>query len=258
MRQHAALVVLIFLFSMAAFAQDARPEGQQAPPEPAQTAPEAQTKPQENAPEQPGAVPTTDEPLPSAPEPAAIPIIDVYAGYSYMGADPYTLNQQTGLHGWNVALDLNLARWLSLVAEFGGSSGGIDVPVIVPTPFPPCTPLCPPSADTFSASTHMLTYLFGAKLPYRRWEKATPFAQLLFGRAHVSGEALGAKEVDTQLAYSLGLGLDYNVSARFAWRVEGDYLHTKFFGAKQDNYRVSTGIVWKLNHKKKQRTLTTP
>jgi hypothetical protein len=28
-----------------------------------------------------------------------------------------------------------------------------------------------------------------------------------------------------------------------AWRVEGDYVHTRFFSAGQNNVRISTGIV---------------
>jgi hypothetical protein len=57
---------------------------------------------------------------------------------------------------------------------------------------------------------------------------------------------------------ALGAGLDYNISRRFAWRVQGDYWQTKFFTHTQDNYRLSTGIVIRLIRKKKQRTIVTP
>jgi hypothetical protein len=48
------------------------------------------------------------------------------------------------------------------------------------------------------------------------------------------------------------------MTQRLAWRVQADYLQTKFFRNKEDNFRVSTGIVLRLTHKKKTRTLTTP
>jgi opacity protein-like surface antigen len=107
-------------------------------------------------------------------------------------------------------------------------------------------------------STHLFTYLFGARVPYRRWEKFTPYAQLLFGRAHVEGSVMGVSESDTESAIALGLGADYRITERLAWRVQADYLRTRFFSYYEDNYRVSTGIVLNFTHKKKRRTLTTP
>jgi opacity protein-like surface antigen len=205
----------------------------------------------------------TQEP-PSVPnvsdtgEEQKVPLGEVYVGYSYAGADPFSLGQQTGLSGWEGALQINATRWLSLVADFSGDYGTVQLPVSVPTPFPPCPPLCPSSATSLDVNTHLYTYLFGANVPYRKFARLTPFAQALIGRAHVSGEIQGISEIDTETAFALGFGADYRISERLGWRVQADYLHTKFFHNVDDNYRLSTGITWHWTHKKKTRTLTTP
>ena len=195
---------------------------------------------------------------PSAPEPEPTPRLDLFVGYSYASADPFSTNVRIGLNGWEGALSLNLARWLAVVADFGGAYGSVQIPVAVPTPFPPCPPACPTTTTTFPVNTHVFTYLFGFKVPYHRWEKLTPYAQGLLGRAHVTGTALGTSETDTKFSMALGLGADYTINSRFAWRVQADYWQTRLFGHYEDNYRLSTGIVLRRTHKKKRRTLTTP
>jgi opacity protein-like surface antigen len=187
-----------------------------------------------------------------------MPRAEFFAGYSYAGADPYFTGKRTGLNGWEGAVRLNLVSWLGIVADFGGEYGHVPLPVLVPTPFPPCSPFCPPSSSTFSVDTKLYSYLFGADIPYRKWDRFTPFAQLLFGKAHVHGQFGGTSEIDTKFATALGIGADYRIIPRLALRVQGDYLQTKFFANTEDNFRVSAGIVLQLTRKKKTRTLTTP
>jgi opacity protein-like surface antigen len=188
----------------------------------------------------------------------------LFGGYSFIGGDPFSVGHRVGLNGWEGAIDINFLRWLRVVADFGGNYGTSHIPIAFTTPFPPCTPLCPGTFDTFPVSTHQYTYEFGADFPYRRWDKIVPYGQALFGRAHVTGtangigETRGTKEYDSKFSMLLGMGFDYNISPRFAWRLQADYLQTKFFGNTEDNYRVSTGIVWKITRRKKKRTLVTP
>lgn len=187
-----------------------------------------------------------------------MPRAELFAGYSYAGADPYATTERTGLNGWEGGLRLNLAKWLGIVADFSGDYGQVKLPVLTPTPFPPCAPLCPASSSTFPVDTRLYSYLFGADVPYRKWDRFTPYAQFLFGKAHVSGEFAGTTEVDTKFATALGFGADYRITQRLSWRVQADYLQTRFFANKEDNFRVSTGIVLRLTRRKKNRTLTTP
>jgi len=251
-----ALALLILAFCVSTEAQQTNepqnPPASQNPPAPAnppapQNPPEPQTAPEPQIPEPP-----------SAPEPPRLPIAELYGGYTYVSADPFSTNTRVRLDGWEATLSLNVVRWLGLVADFGTSYGNAQIPVAVPTPFPPCPPLCPTSTTNLTVNTRLFTYLFGARVPYRRWKKFTPYAQGLFGKAHVKGSILGVSESDSKFAIALGLGADYRISQRLAWRVQADYLRTRFFSYYEDNYRVSTGIVLNFTHKKKRRTLTTP
>ncbi len=47
---------------------------------------------------------------------------------------------------------------------------------------------------------------------------------------------------DTSFATALGGGLDYKIIRPVAWRFQGDYVQTRFFGTTQNNVRLSTGI----------------
>ncbi|MGC1223452.1 MAG: hypothetical protein WA872_16880 [Candidatus Sulfotelmatobacter sp.] len=71
--------------------------------------------------------------------------------------------------------------------------------------------------------------------------KFRPFAEGLFGGAHVNvNNGVGS---DTSFATALGGGLDYKIIRPVAWRFQGDYVQTRFFGTTQNNVRLSTGIV---------------
>jgi hypothetical protein len=71
--------------------------------------------------------------------------------------------------------------------------------------------------------------------------KVRPYAEALFGGAHVNvNNGVGS---DTSFATALGGGLDYRLLKPIAWRFQGDYVQTRFFGATQNNVRISTGIV---------------
>ena len=45
-----------------------------------------------------------------------------------------------------------------------------------------------------------------------------------------------------EIATALGGGIDYRLIHGIAWRLQGDEVHTRFFGGGQDHFRFSTGI----------------
>jgi hypothetical protein len=53
----------------------------------------------------------------------------------------------------------------------------------------------------------------------------------------------GAEGTRTSFATGLGGGFDYRLMRVLGWRVQGDYLQTRLFRAKENNVRVSTGLV---------------
>jgi len=188
-----------------------------------------------------------------------IPFAEVFGGYSYTGADPFSTGNRVGLNGWDATFTITAGKRLGLVADFGGDYGTSQIPVLDPTPFPPCPPFCPTQVTTFPVKTRLYTFLFGAQLPYRKWDKFTPYVEVLFGRARLSGKVAEFAVTDGKFAYTLGAGADYTMTRKLAWRVQADYLHTNFLKSKEDNFRLSTGIVFRLVGKeKKPRTLTTP
>jgi hypothetical protein len=111
---------------------------------------------------------------------------------------------------------------------------------------------CPTNTDTFNVNTKLYNYMFGVQLPYRKFERYTPFAEALYGRANVRGTVPNIAEASTGRSIIAGGGVDYNINPRFALRVKADYLSTGVFKLKQDNLRVSIGIVIRSVHKKKR------
>jgi opacity protein-like surface antigen len=65
----------------------------------------------------------------------------------------------------------------------------------------------------------------------------------MVGLAHIHTGGTLPGPSNTSFATAVGGGLDYRLFRPVAWRVEGDYLHTKFFNTAQNNLRLSTGIV---------------
>ncbi len=185
------------------------------------------------------------------------PRAELFGGYSYGMTDLFNSGHVARPNGWNVGLGLNAAKWLGFVFEGGGLYGTSKIPVAVPKPFPLCPPFCPSGADTFNVDTKLYNYMFGARFPYRKSERFTPFAEAMFGHAGVRGEARSNDgtlfaEVSGGLGLIGGGGVDYNISPRFALRFRADYLQTRLFRQKQDNALFSVGLVIRSVRKKKK------
>lgn len=162
--------------------------------------------------------------------------IDVFAGYSYLRANPSTVGNgksSFSLNGGNASVAYNFNNWLGGVADFGGyhtTNGlarGLD--------------------GTLS------TYLFGPRVSFRKFGRVTPFGEVLFGVAHTDANLFNLRNSQNAFAMTVGGGVDYRVSSRFAIRpLKVDYLLTRFnelgnFSTQnQNNLRVSTGIVFRF------------
>ena len=161
-----------------------------------------------------------------------VPKRDVFAGYSYVRANPSTSGVDSfNLNGGNASVAYNATHWLSGVADFGGYHAnnilgtGVD--------------------GTLS------TYLFGPRVSYRHSDRFTPFGQVLFGVAHIGGSnGLAFSSSNNSFAMTVGGGVDVKVADHFSLRpIQVDYLLTHFnefsLGAQnQNNLRVSTGVVF--------------
>ena len=166
---------------------------------------------------------------------------NVFIGYSYSGGDVTVpaaaergfASHSTSLNGWEGSLEGKFLPWIGLVADLSGHYGSHDL-VVCSFVLPPC--------GNFHFTARRYTVLFGPRVsvPIGRF---TPFAHALVGAAHVSEHGAGISPSDTSLGTAIGGGLDYKLIKGVAWRLQGDELHTRFFGHAQDHFRFSTGIV---------------
>lgn len=242
--------------------------------DPAQAPPSAPTP-------APPSAPTPASPLPSAPTPQEpssssapaanrrpvpkFPRLELFGGYSFAQAGLFNAGHWADLNGWNASLALNAASWLGLVVEGSEYFGTSKIPTTVPAPFPTCgnqnLSFCPPG-PLFNVDTQEYNILFGAQFPYRKYERWTPFGELMWGHDGVRGEAiangLDVVEIGSGRALLAGAGADHKINERYALRVKVDYLQTGTSFAtvgkkKQDNLRLSVGIVIRSVRKKRRR-----
>jgi opacity protein-like surface antigen len=170
---------------------------------------------------------------------------NVYFGYSYFNTNLAAINDSNqgssrgGLNGWQGTLEGKVFPLLGIVADLTGEYGSLDLGGVCPVvpvgggPGGGCT--------TFSLTTHEYNVMFGPRVG-TTIGKIRPFAEFEIGVGHVSTTG----ESDTSLATAVGGGMDYKLFRAVALRAEGDYVHTHFFSAGQNNVRISTGIVFRF------------
>lgn len=154
---------------------------------------------------------------------------NIYVGYSYYNADLSSLGRSS-LNGWTASGEGKVLPFIGIVADVSQAYGSETVQLLG------CAVSCP----TSNISVHEQTFLFGPRVSVSVG-KIRPFAEVMFGGAHVSANNGGGS--DTSFATALGGGIDYKIIRPVAWRVQGDYVQTRFFGTTQNNVRFSTGIV---------------
>ncbi|MGA2415120.1 MAG: hypothetical protein ABSF59_11760 [Candidatus Sulfotelmatobacter sp.] len=161
---------------------------------------------------------------------AQVPAGNVFFGYSYYNTDLSSIDR-ANTNGYEASLESRIVPFLGFVADFDGHYGSQNFPGAA------CGVSCVPT--TFNVNVTENNYLLGPRVSFPVG-KIRPFAEALFGGAHVNAGAAGS---DTSFATAVGGGLDYKLIAHIAWRFQGDYVQTRFFGTTQDNVRISTGIV---------------
>lgn len=165
---------------------------------------------------------------------------NIFIGYSYSGGNVFvpaaperaSASHSAGLNGWEGSLEGKLVPWVGIVADLSGHYGSQNLQV--------CSFVIPPCSN-FKFNAHTYTFMFGPRvsIPIRKF---TPFAHALLGAGHVTSRGDNISASDTSLAYAIGGGLDYKLIKGVAWRLQGDEVHTRFFGGTQDHFRFSTGI----------------
>jgi outer membrane protein OmpA-like peptidoglycan-associated protein len=207
-----------------------------------------------------GALP--DAPLPEPSMAAAMPYsngpgsgvprIELFLGYSYLQGVPELAvgNRLVWLNGGTASIAFNVNRYLGLVADVGDYTnsemrfqGGYTSTV-----------------NVNNANAAVLSYLFGPRLSYRKYDRFTPFAQVLFGGVHANEVVLDdctsscvLLPAESSFALTAGGGLDVKVSHHFALRlIQAEYLMTRFtnydtgVAGTQNDMRLSAGVVFRF------------
>jgi hypothetical protein len=156
---------------------------------------------------------------------------NVFFGYSYYNTNLSSIDR-ANTNGWELSVEGKVIPWVGIVADFDSHYGSQNFFFCTVPQGPPC--------GVFNASVTEHNFLFGPRVSMSVG-KFRPFAEALFGGAHVDLNNGGGS--DTSFATALGGGIDYKIIRPVAWRFQGDYVQTRFFGTTQNNVRLSTGIV---------------
>lgn len=152
------------------------------------------------------------------------PKVEVFGGYSHLIAD---LNDTSfNLDGFHISAAENMNSWFGGVLDFStqfGKRNGLNV--------------------------NAQSIMYGPRFAYRKSSAVTPSAHVLLGAFRGSAGFDGISKPDTHFAVAVGGEIDVRINRWVSYRVvQGDYLMTRFLNLRQDNVRLSTGLVFRFPH----------
>ena len=164
---------------------------------------------------------------------------NIFVGYSFENTNWSGLDSslsRPNLNGWEASLEGKIFPHLGIVTDFGSHYGSQSF-----TELPPAGP----GPIKVNVTGHQWEVLFGPRLSIPVGN-VTPFAEAMFGVAHVHNGGDLPSTANTSFATALGGGIDYRLIKFFAVRLEVDYLRTHFYGTRQNNLRMSPGLVFRF------------
>jgi opacity protein-like surface antigen len=183
------------------------------------------------------------------------PRAEVFTGYSFLSAqfplstDPAAGETRGSMNGWNVSAGFNANRWFGVVGDF---SGNYNSPTQGDLFKPANCVLC---TGGVSATVHNIyTFTGGPQLSMRE-DNLTVFGHVLFGGVHtradlVSNVTPSASISTTSFTVMVGGGVDFTLARRITLRIQPDYFKSSILDRRQNNFRVSTGIVFRFGQPK--------
>jgi opacity protein-like surface antigen len=177
-----------------------------------------------------------------AQKPGEQPKNEFFAGYSYHSADINTLTvdpRRTGQNGVNLEYTRNITRHIGITgdasAHFHRDTRSTSI-------------------GTFTSKRDQYFLLGGLQFKAGNGKRMQPFAHALFGASlfrgftsdiRTSGNVYTIDDA-TSFAMAFGGGLDVRVNKRIDLRlIQADYTPTFFGSGRQDNFRLSVGIILK-------------
>jgi hypothetical protein len=188
------------------------------------------------------ALPTLRAQSPAADDPP--PRNEFFVGYSFNSADINTLTvapERTGQHGLNLAYTRYVTDHVGLTFDASAHFKRDDFAF---------------NNLNFERKRDQYHVLGGVQFKARQSEsrRVAPFAHVLAGGALFRGFASSRTQTGntfliddaTSFALAVGGGLDVRAGKHFDLRlIQADYLPTFFGGTRQDNLRLSFGVVFK-------------
>ena len=149
-----------------------------------------------------------------------IPHGNLYAGVSY-GQLTEAVNQQS-YRGWNGSAEvIPFARYTHLGFVVDGSGFYRN-------------------NEFSSVKTYNLVGGVRLSATYGKWR---PFVHGMGGIQQVDSSGITYRHG----VIDIGGGADYKIFFKnFSWRLQGDFMHSSYANATQNDYRASTGIVWRF------------
>lgn len=173
--------------------------------------------------------------LPLAASAQSTPWWELYGGYQYARTD---IGNSADMHGFDVSLQENSARWWGGIIDVSGSFQNAST-----------------SAQNQNVSSNtkpsFYTFAAGPQFTYRKSSRLQPFGRLMFGGAHTNLQPSTSTAATTSTAFALigGGGVDYVLKDYIAFRVTGDYVRSYLFSDTQNNIRVSVGVNFRIGQK---------
>lgn len=162
---------------------------------------------------------------------------NVFFGYSFENASSTAFSSnlnflsRPNLQGWDASLEGKVFPHIGIVTDLSGHYGSENYTLATPN-----------GLETLQVTGHEFNVLFGPRISIPVG-KFTPFGEAMVGVGHMTTGGSGGGPSDYAFATALGGGIDYRLIRLVAVRLEGDYVTNRFFGAVQNNVRISTGIV---------------
>lgn len=153
--------------------------------------------------------------------------MEVSGQYQYVRINPGQGAPSINCQGAGGTFAANVNRWVGIVGDVG---------------------YCKLTGQAAGVSAHDINYLFGPRFSYRNYGRFTPYAQVLFGGERATASATGIGSASSNaFAMTFGGGADFRLSRHLAFRaIQLEYLYTHFGGAKQNNLRLQTGLVYRF------------
>ena len=160
-------------------------------------------------------------------------LFEVSLGYNYIHLGDAGFEPKN-LHGLDVSAFVNLNSWLALGGDFMADFGHRTQRFFF---------------TDVDIDSQRYVYVFGPRVTVWQNPKFRVFAEALAGGVSADVQAsvgsFSQSASDSGFAMALGAGFDWRFTRHFSWRVvQGDYLPTHLGSQWQNNFRLSSGIVY--------------